>query len=274
MRTFIARRWLAVNLTILAAALLTLALTTAYPSLHEAAYASGWTLLAMMLFLTAYNLRKKLAYPPLLSSATWLQFHVYIGLLTVYLFPLHVGLRVPNGPFEVTLALLFIAVAGSGVAGLLLSRAVPRRVSTRGEEVLFERIPVFRRELREEAERLVVRSVEESQAVTLAEFYTTELAGFFHGPRHLSFHLFQSSRPLRRLTTELRSLHRYLGEKERQIAGDLEDLIDAKDALDYQYAMQGALKLWLFVHIPLTYALLIFVVIHTVLVHTFVGAGS
>lgn len=272
--TFSTRRWIAVGLTLLAAALLAVGLIAAYGSLHAAAYCSGWVLLGMMLFLTAYNLRKKLPYPPLMRSSTWLQLHIYIGWLTVFLFPLHIGLRWPNGPFEVTLALLFIAVVGSGIVGLVLTRAVPRRLSMQGEEVLFERIPVFRRELREQAEGLIVRSVEQAQAMTLADFYRNALADFFRGPRHMLSHLFQSARPLRRIRDDLRSLNRYLDDSERQIAGELEQIVVAKDGLDYHYTMQGALKLWLFVHIPLTYVLLIFAIVHAVLVHTFVRGAA
>jgi len=272
--TFMARRWTAIVLTVLAAALLAWGMIAAYGSLHDAAYFSGWVLLGMMLFLTAYNLRKKLPYPPLLRSSTWLQLHIYVGWLTVFLFPIHIGLRVPNGPFEVTLSLLFVAVVISGIVGLVLSRASPRRLSIQGEEVLFERIPAFRRELRQQAEGIVVRSVEQAQAMTLADFYRSALADFFHGPRHTLWHLCQSSRPLRRIRNDLRSLHRYLNESERQAADELRQLVEAKDGLDYHYAMQGALKLWLFVHIPLTYVLLIFAIVHTVLVHTFVRAGA
>ena len=38
--------------------------------------------------------------------------------------------------------------------------------------------------------------------------------------------------------------------------------VQRKDDLDYQYALQGALKLWLFVHIPLTYGLLVLAIFH------------
>ena len=51
-------------------------------------------------------------------------------------------------------------------------------------------------------------------------------------------------------------------------------LIQAKDSLDYHRAMQGLLKGWLFVHIPLTYAMLVFIFVHVVLVHAFRGGAS
>jgi hypothetical protein len=269
--TFAARRWLAVMLTLLAAVGLWAALRAAYADWRQAAYCSGWILLGTMLFLTLYNLRKKLPYPPLLSSAAWLQLHAYVGLLTVFLFALHIGLRIPNGPFEITLAVVFTLVAGSGIIGLAMSRAIQQWLSARGEEVLFERIPIYRRQLHERAEELVVASVEKSQTMTLADFHRQMLADYFAGPRNIVWHLCQSSRPARRLAADLRQLDRYLNDDERAIAGDLGELIRRKDDLDYHCAMQGALKLWLFVHIPLTYGLLILTFVHVVLVHAFVA---
>ena len=50
-------------------------------------------------------------------------------------------------PLGVILAALYLGVAGSGVLGLWLSRWIPPRLRARGEEVLYERIPVHRRQL-------------------------------------------------------------------------------------------------------------------------------
>ncbi len=242
-------------------------------SLRDTAYLSGWILLTLTLFLTLYNARKKLTYPPLVRASTWLHFHAYGGMLSLVAFLVHLRFQWPNGRIEVVLATLFVAVAGSGIVGLFLSRAVPPRLAVRGEEVIFERIPVFRRKLREQAEQLVVDCVEVAHASTLADFYTERLADFFAGPRHFWRHLAQSSRRSRGLLAELASLDRYLGDREREAAKELAGLIEAKDSLDYHHALQGTLKGWLFVHIPLTYAMLVFIVVHVVLVHAFRGAS-
>ncbi len=53
--------------------------------------------------------------------------------------------------------------------------------------------------------------------------------------------------------------------------GALKGLVEAKDDLDYQRALQGALKFWLFVHVPLTYGLLIFAAFHILVVYSFSG---
>ena len=52
---------------------------------------------------------------------------------------------------------------------------------------------------------------------------------------------------------------------------NLTKIIDAKDALDYHQAMQGVLKGWLFLHIPLTYMLMLTVALHAIIMHTWVG---
>ncbi len=274
MRTFAERRWVAVTVTVLVAIALVVLFAFYHLSMRVSAYPSGWLLLIAVLFLAAYNVRKKLTYPPLLKSSHWLQLHMYVGLLSIVLFLGHTGLRVPNGVFEGLLALLYVCTAASGLIGLAFSRLIPSRLTVRGEEVLFERIPLFRRKLRERAEALVVESVGESGRSTIADFYEERLGDYFSGPRYRWRHLAQSTRHLKRLLGDLASEQRYLDEEEGARAEQLAGLIETKDQLDCHQAMQGLLKAWLFVHIPLTYALLLFALVHLVLVHAFAGARA
>ncbi len=241
-------------------------------SLRDATLESGWILLAMMLFLASYNLRKKFTYPPLLTSATWLRLHVYVGVASIVGFLWHIGWRMPNGLLEGALAAVYVGVAASGLAGLALTRLIPGRLTVRGEEVIFERIPQYRRQLRERAEVVIVESASESGTTTLSEFYARRLADFFYGPRHAWRHVVQSTRVMTEMSNELRSLERYLNDREREALRELTELVEAKDGLDYHYTMQGVLKGWLFVHIPLTYLLLVLTAAHVIIVHAFVGA--
>ena len=264
------RRW-ALVATLAGAAAFTGILLARSTSLHDPAYLSGWVLMGSLVFLSVYNLRKKLPYPPLLRSSTWLQAHLYVGALSALLFLFHTGFRVPNGPLEVSLALLYVSVAGTGVLGLFLSRVLPPRLAVRGQEVLFERIPVYRRQFREQVEQLVLKSVEGRAETILADFYRRKLADFFLRHRNTVHHLLQSTQPLHRMKNELRTLERYLSDEERGTARELAELIEAKDALDYHQAMQALLKGWLFLHIPLTYGLMIVAGVHVVLAYAFSG---
>ena len=236
-------------------------------------YVSGWVLLAVILFLAAYNARKKLPFLPLGTSESWLQFHIYAGLFTAVLFAIHVRFKMPTGWFEGTLAWLYALVMVSGFAGLFLSRAVPKVLTTFGGEVLFERIPAIRSALQRQAEVLALTSVPQVQSTTIAEFYVRDLKDFFEGPRNFWLHLFQIRRPLSTLLNRITDLNRYLNERERATLDQIATLVRQKDGLDYHYALQLVLKGWLFTHIPLTYSLLLFAVVHIVLVFAFSGGA-
>ena len=227
-------------------------------SLHEAAYVTGWLLLALLVALTLFNVRKKLPFLPLLSARAWLQAHVYVGLVTVAVFALHVDLRVPNGVLEVTLAVLFLVVVVSGFVGLFLSRAIPGRLRTRGELVLRQRQPRLLRRLRERLEE----RVDEVESTAVSDFYVRRLLPFFEEHHNFWWHLAQSHRPRRQLLNELEGMERYLDEEERAVVQEIEELIRKKDDLDYHRAHQAVLKRWLFVHVPATWSLLVVAVVH------------
>ena len=271
MTTLAARRWrgLAAVLGLAAVAWLTVGITAA--ALWPTAFLSGWLLLLLLGFLTAFNARKKLPFLPLGTAATWLQTHIYIGILSVVVFGLHVGARVPNGVIEGILALLYVLVAASGFVGLFLSRVLPARLTNRGEAILFERIPILRARLRDEVEALVLRAVTEADSHTIAQLYSERLMPYFAKVRHMPHHLAESPRPVQRLCDEIVAAERFANPVERKILAEIRTRVEAKSDCDYQYSLQSVLKGWLFVHIPLKYSLLLFALVHAVLVHAFVG---
>lgn len=237
-------------------------------------YLSGWVLLAVMIILAVYNGRKKLPFLPLGTSKGWLRFHVYAGYFTILLFLIHTRFRLPQSRFDMVLASLYLLVTLSGIVGLFISRSFPRRLTTRGGEVIFEQIPVVRRNLRERAEALTLKSVSEMQSSTIADFYVEHLKDFFAGPENFWLHLVEVRTPIARLQKKMDDLNRFLNENERAVMQQVANLVRQKDGIDYHYSLQMMLKIWLFVHIPLTYSLLIFSFIHVVLVYAFSGGAG
>ena len=270
MRSFSTRRWHNVILFVVLAAIVLAFYAVRSMGLHPMSYLSGWVLAGLILLLTGYNLRKKLPFLPLGSSAAWLQIHIYGGLLSFVLFVVHIEFRLPNGMFELSLAISYLIVFLSGLGGLALSRVIPPRL-TRGEEVLFERIPVYIKQIRDDIEEIVLGCISETETTAIPKFYATRLKPFFDGPRNFWQHLLQSTRPRHQLLEEIRAQNRFLNNDERTSMQRVVDLICAKDDLDYQHALQWTLKTWLFVHVPFTYALLVFSLFHVVLVHAFAG---
>lgn len=270
MMTFASRRRRNILIALIVSAVVALFLWAYTLRLNSNSFASGWILLVVMLFLTAYNFRKKIPFMPLLNSRTWLQLHIYLGFGSILLFALHTGVSV-NGPFETFLAALYAIIVITGLFGLFITRTFPQRLTVRGEEVLFERMPVFRRRIADRAEELVLKSVEETGNTTIADFYHRSLSGFFADFKNCWRHLVESQRSRHQLAAGFADLNRMLNDQEREYAGELNELAQVKDDLDYQHALQKTLKYWLFVHLGATYSLLVVVVVHIVLVHAFTG---
>ncbi len=264
------RHALALVLTVIAAAGTWLAVALQEASLWQSGYSTGWVLLGCLFFLAAYNLRKKIPCLPLAgTSRWWMQLHIYVALFSIAVFAMHIGWAMPDGGFEQLLAGLYVLVAGSGVYGLYATRTVPRRLTATGYEVIFEQIPGRRRHLARQARTLVLDTVAGTDV--LARHYVNQLVHFMERPRSLAYNASPSLRRSRLLVEEIHQLDRYLTGAQRQASRDLAALVREKEDLDYHWALQGRLKLWLFLHIGLTYGLLVCAVLHGILAHSFAG---
>lgn len=238
--------------------------------LVRTAWVTGYVLLGMVIFLAAFNLRKKLAFLPIPGSARfWMQAHIYIGWVTIAMFFAHIGFRIPTGVLERWLAGLFVCVAGSGIYGLYITRTIPRRLTATGREFVFEQIPALRYEIARKARSLVMETAHSTDV--LARFYLNRLMVFMEYRRSPVYYLSPSLRHSKALAAEIRQLDRYLEPRHREVATTLSGYVREKEDLDYHRALQGRLKLWLFVHIGMTWGLLMFALAHAVIAHAFGG---
>lgn len=242
-------------------------------ALRDASFLTGWLLLGCVAVLALFNGRKKLPVLPLLSAAAWLQFHVYFGVVALALFLMHTEFRWPNGGFEIALWTLFMTQTVIGIVGLFLSRHIPPRLARHtGERIIFERIPVFRAKLAERVEALAIQSIQETKTDIVAKYYKDTLMPFMAGHRNFLQHPF-GSRQVVDIQRELESLRRNFNDKGRAIVEEIQKAVDRKHTLDFQHAWLLVLKGWLFVHIPLTWVLLILTLLHLALVYSF-GADT
>ncbi len=232
---------------------------------------TGLLLMALVLGLALFNARKKLPFLPLFKAATWLQIHIYAGWFCLFVFLLHIRFSLPRGIMEGTLATVFCLVVASGIFGLYISRSLPPRMAVSGEALIYERIPAFRVRLQREVEDLVRKAEAETGSSTLADFYVQRLRGFFMRAPGAGYALVSEEHRLQELLAEMNALDRYLSKEEKDIAGEIRDWIETKQNLDFQYAAQRMLKLWLFVHIPLTYSLILLGVAHGIVATIYAG---
>lgn len=242
-------------------------------ALGQPAYTTGYVLFAAILLLAGYNIRKKIPHLPLGNSATWMQIHIWVGVATLLVFGSHVGWRWPDGILEQSLAAIYLLTFSSGCLGLYLTRTIPGQLARVGEEVIYERIPKFRRDLRLEARALALEAVAASGTTTVADFYANRLYNYFERPRGWRYHLRPTSKVRRALLNEMQDLRRYLSDAERKLFEQLFALVRKKDDLDFHAARQGVLKSWLFAHVALTYVLLLVATLHGFVAHVYWGGA-
>lgn len=274
MKTALRSGWLHFVLMLLMLAAV-LFLSSAYAAaLRNPATLTGWVLFSLLLFLLLFNLRKKLSFVPMGSASLWMRLHIYSGLFMLLLFIDHIGYRLPNGLFEGLLALLYVLAALSGIIGALLGRYLPVVLAQQPEAVIYERLPGLREHIREQVEDRVNRAVSELNSDAIAEFYRTQLFDYLSCHRDFWRHLFQRAAVYGLWERRFVAMQRYLNAAEKQILEEIRELVESKTDLDYQYAARSMLKYWLFVHIPLSYGLLVFVLLHLVLAQAFVWSAG
>ena len=262
MKTFAQRRARSITLIVIAVFICWIAYRALQVSLAPGALYTGFGLLAIILVLTFFNVRKKLPFIPLMKASTWMQFHIYLGLFSVAVYLFHTSFRIPSGLLESLVAAAFLTVCLSGFAGIYISRTLPKKMTNSGESLIYERLPIFRARSLSEVEKLVLTAEEKFDSSTLADFYNNHAAHFLR--RLPGFWLpFRSiDRNYAEVAEQLEDLARYLNEKELEAAVELGEWLDSKRNLDFQWACHRLLKRWLFIHIPLTYSLIILVIVH------------
>ncbi len=113
--------------------------------------AFGIAAAALMLFEAALNLRKRVPTLAIGRAETWLQAHIWLGLLTVLLVFFHGGFRF-GGWLTTLLMIVFLLMIASGVVGIVLQHTMPKfmRRYLRYETV-YEQIPHVVERLRVDA---------------------------------------------------------------------------------------------------------------------------
>lgn len=232
---------------------------------------TGFALFGIIFFLILLNIRKKFPFLPLGKVSTWLRLHVYFAYFGIGLFFVHTGFRLPNGVFETFLYVLYFLVNISGVFGIWFSRIAPSRMTDSGGSMIYEAIPGFIYDQRVQVENLLLDNIKNSRQSTLSDFYLVRLKKYFAKPLFRWGLLFNSGHSLRELNDHMDRVSRYLNKDESETLDEMRFFVSEKLNLDIHFTYLTILKYWMFLHIPLSYALLFFGLYHGVLAYSFVG---
>jgi hypothetical protein len=245
--------------------------------LRHPRYLDGWVLAGGMALQVYFHIAIKTNSLSPKSATRWRKLHIFLGYLLIAAFISHTDFSLPDTSFEWALWLGFVLVTLSGIFGTYLawSLQVQRGVD---EQVSYDRIPARRAELAREAYATVAKSNPAAAALALPtppydawimDLYSIHLRSFFNGQRNYAAHLIGSQRPLKRLTDEIDNLSRYVDQRSQDKLAAIKNLVVEKDRLDFARVYLGLAKGWLFVHVPVTYALIVLGVLHIIVVHAF-----
>ena len=240
-------------------------------SLQNEAFVTGYSLATICVFLLLLGLRKRLVTVQLGRLATWQQTHHYLGLLSVGTYALHARF-ITSGWLESSLAISFWSIAVSGFIGWYVNRTSPRILRAVGLQILRQDIPVRSRRIAKQAHELAVASAGKNDSASLADHYRIFLSPFFVSRRNLFYRLSPSGSTRRRLLGGLENIDRYLSEGGRIKRREMSLLVQAKDDLDFQSAIQNRVRLWASAHTWLLGCFLVLTTAHIIVVHQFTNS--
>ena len=245
--------------------------------LHDPRYFDGWVLAGGMSLQLFFHGAIKTASLSPKAAARWRKIHIFVGYLLIAAFISHSDFSLPDTGFEWALWAGFVLVTLSGIFGTYLAWSLQIKHAI-DERVGYDRIPARRAEMAQDVHAAVAKTDPAAAAIALPappydawimDLYTTHLRDFFQGQRNFAAHLIGSQRPLRRLTDEIDNLSRYVDQRSQEKLAVIKNLVVEKDRLDFARVYLGLSKGWLFVHVPVTYALVVLTVLHIIVVYAF-----
>jgi len=248
--------------------------------LRDPRYLDGWVLAGGMSLQLSFHIAIKTASLSPKSAARWRKIHIFIGYLLIAAFISHSDFSLPDTGFEWALWLGFVLVTLSGVFGTYLAWSLRTRHGL-DERISYDGIPTRRAELARDAHAAVVEPDPAAAQIALPglpglphdawilDLYANHLRDFFQGPHNFTAHLIGSKRPLKRLTDEIDSLSPYVDQPSQEKLAAIKSLVIEKDRLDFARVYLGLSRAWLFVHVPITYGLIVLAVLHILVVYAF-----
>ncbi len=238
-------------------------------ALLDPRFFDGWVLAVGMAMQILFQLRRNFPKLPWGKTASWMQAHIYLGYFLAVIFALHTEFSLPDNFLEWAMWSLFVFVCVSGMIGTYLSWTVPVKLAQSPQQIIFERIPSFRSQLAMDVSALAANSLNTTGSRSISDLYVKKLHNFFRRPQNLFAHLRSSRRPLKRICRDIENLERYVDQSGKEMLHVMKNLVVAKDNLDFQYAHQGILKVWLFVHIPTAYSLILLSILHIAIIYAY-----
>lgn len=255
----------------------------------------------LMIFCGLLGIRRRVRIWRLGKGQSWLRAHIWLGLLAFPLIYFHAGMRFGYG-LTFWLMILFIIVLVSGILGVVLQNVLPSALLVRvPAEATYEQIPNVINSLRTEADSMVAKvcgqlgdtaAPQEGElmpsgagggiikssgpvqgkimrsrtrntgplegAAPLKQFYLKEVQPFLR-PEFKGRSTLDTPRSALATFEHARTL---VPEPLHETLKDLESVCEERRQLAVQVRLHQWLHFWEFIHVPLSYALLVMSAVH------------
>lgn len=219
----------------------------------------------LILLLAYYGIRKRSYRSTFGTMEQWLQSHIYLGILVLVLLVLHTGGRF-NDMVAVTTLILVAVVVLSGIAGAILFVTVPRLLTEVESNLTVEEISTQLNQLARNMARLA--SGRSQPFVRIYDGLMKEsMPGWLAGWRLLFSRMRRKSQQAVGDWSKMLAL---VGKEEQESLRQM--LVFSRQRkellmrLMYQQRYKNILEFWLYIHVPVTIAVLVFGTVHVVAV--------
>ena len=231
-------------------------------------YTLGIVSALLIVWLTMLGLRKRAITPGRWSLKAWTSAHVYLGLSLIVLATLHTGFQFGWNVHTLAYALM-LAVIGSGMFGIYYYATIPKQMSDNRAETggaqMLEELSALDVDLGHAAQPISEADARWVQRSIDAKNFSRAL------PVRLARH-----HPRCATTQALAALRASAGAQSggaRDSLGRVVALLERKQALlertRRHIRYKALLELWLYVHVPVTFALLAALIVHIISVFYF-----
>jgi hypothetical protein len=220
----------------------------------------------VIVILMLLGLRKRAYASGLGTVQGWTSAHVYLGLLTLLLIPMHAGFKFGLDVHTLAFVLLAIVVV-SGVVGVMLYQALPSQLTKFESGLQADKVD-------KEINRLLseIRTLSKDKSDAFVGVYRDEVRKtralssrgwslLWRGP---------DEDPVSRRAKELAQTAAQIPDHEQDAFQTLSKLLLQKSQLESnlmsQMRLKNALEAWLYVHVPVSIAMVVAVVVHVVAV--------
>jgi hypothetical protein len=259
-------RWLKVALTLSAVTIFGYALIDVEPR-HNGGSWYGYTLgtigAVLILWLTLLGVRKRAMTPRRWSLKAWTSAHVYLGLSLIVIATLHAGFQFGWNVHTLAYGLMMLVIL-SGIFGVFVYATLPAALSNNREEMtqvqMLDAIRAIDRQLHDAAQPLAHAQAALVQACLDDDPFGGGIV------RRLSGRYPQC--PTRQAQSEIRRVTGLRPDTGADPLERVDALLERKEAtlarLRRHLQLKALLEVWLYIHVPVTFALIAALTAHII----------